>query len=84
MKFNLIYKIEFMAARRSLVDKVLIVLLYGKFENYKMVSREWNKYSYTTPPPKSETVAHVIKHFKENGNVDELPRSIPGSIARPL
>ena len=63
-----------MAARRSLDDKVLMIFLYGKFENYNMVSREWNKHS-DTPPPKSETVANVVKHFKDSGNVDELQRS---------
>ena len=31
LKVKLIYKIDFMAARRSLHDNVLMVLLYSKF-----------------------------------------------------
>ena len=63
-----------MGSRRTVEDKILMVKLYFKFENYSEVIRQWNNFS-NSEPPKRDTISGVIHRFEETGSVADSPRS---------
>ena len=61
-----------MATRRSLEERIQIVLLYGKFENFSEIRRQW-KHNFTSEAPSVETISAIVKRFKETGSLADLP-----------
>lgn len=67
----------------SLEEKIQIVLLYGKFENFHEIIRQW-KNQFTTRPPHEQTIRNVVNKFKETGSVHDRERSgRPHSVVTP-
>lgn len=72
-----------MAGRRSLEEKIQMVLLYAKFGSYEETRRQWKNY-FETEPPKSETIKGVYERFNQTGSVADLPRpGRPSTSATP-
>ena len=63
-----------MSTRRSLEEKIQIIILYSKFENYGEVQRQWKNYFNSEPPAKS-TIRDLFDRFQQTGSVADLPRS---------
>lgn len=63
-----------MSTRRSLEEKIQIVILYAKFENYGEVQRQWKNYFDSEPPAKT-TIRDLFNRFQQTGSVSDLPRS---------
>ncbi len=60
-------------SRLSLTDRILIVKLQAKFENYTEVQRQWRKFS-DSQPPNRETTRRIFEKFDATGNVKDLPK----------
>ena len=63
-----------MSARRSLEEKIQIIILYTKFENYGEVQRQWKKHFNSDPPAKT-TIKDLYNRFQQTGSVADLPRA---------
>ena len=62
-----------MATRRSLEERIQIVLLYGKFEKFSEIRPQWHD-NFTSEAASVETISAIIKRFKETVSVADLPR----------
>jgi hypothetical protein len=72
-----------MTSRRSLEEKIQIVILYVKFENCEEVRRQWKNY-FDSNAPDPKTIKHLYERFQQTGSVADLPRSgRPSTSATP-
>ena len=63
-----------MASSFTIKEKVKIVFLYAKFENFEEVQRQWKNH-FSTEPPNSTTISRIVKRFEETGSVHDRDRS---------
>ena len=63
-----------MPERRSLEERIEMVCLYARLQNYNAVRREWMQ-RFSTTPPKQETIQAVFNRFRETGSVEDRHRS---------
>jgi hypothetical protein len=59
-----------MSVRRTLDDRIKIILMYGKYGNYTEINRLWegdNK-------PNRSTISSTVKRFLQTGSVEEASR----------
>lgn len=63
-----------MASRRSTEERIEMVILYSRFQNYEDVRRQWPP-RFGSDAPKAETIKSVFDRFCETGSVADLPRS---------
>ena len=63
-----------MSFKISMEERIRIVLLFGKFECYNEVRRQWSNH-FTTEAPDKRTISSIVTKFKETGSVQDLPRS---------
>ena len=63
-----------MATERTIEERIQIVLLYAKFENFSEVQRQWTNY-FNTPEPDRRTISNLVNKFKETGSVHDRERS---------
>ena len=63
-----------MSARRSLEEKIKLIILYSKYENYEEVRRQWKKY-FDSEPPATKKIKELFERFTQTGSVADLPRS---------
>lgn len=71
--FNLVL-VKIMAASRTLEERIQVVFLYAKFENYEEVRRQWKNH-FSTPAPHWDTLTAIVAKFRESGSVEDQPRS---------
>ena len=72
-----------MSTRRSSEEKIQIIILYAKFENFAEVQRQWKNYFDSEPPAKT-TIRDLFDRFQQTGSVADLPRSgRPSSSSTP-
>lgn len=62
-----------MASRRSLEERVHIILQYAKFENFEEITRRWKDH-FPTVAPDRKTMRLLVDKFKETGSVNDLER----------
>lgn len=62
-----------MASRRSLEERIEIVLLFAKFDNIEEVRRQWKNH-FATEAPSRETIRSLMDKFKETGSVEDYER----------
>lgn len=63
-----------MTSKLSIEERIQIVLLHAKFENFQEVRRQWKNH-FTTPPPQVKTIQKLVTKFKETGSVHDRERS---------
>ena len=59
-----------MASRPSIEEKIQIVFLFAKFENFQEVRKQLKNH-FTTPPPHETTILSLVDKFKEIGSVHD-------------
>ena len=67
-------KLKKVKIRRSVEEKIQIVLLNAKYGSFIDVRRQWKNH-FATKPPCDETISNVVRKFKETGSVHDLERS---------
>lgn len=63
-----------MATERTIEERIQIVLLYAKFENFSEVQRQWTNH-FNTPEPDRRTISNLVNKFKETDSVHDRERS---------
>ena len=63
-----------MNLKRTLEEKIQIVILFSKFENASEVVRQWPNH-FTSPAPTRQTVSAVFHKFTETGTVADEERT---------
>lgn len=66
-----------MTARRTLEERIAMVLMYAEFQNLEEVRRRW-RYKFDSSPPAIETIQSTYLRFTTSGTVAEEAR--PGRI----
>lgn len=63
-----------MASPYSTEERIRLVKLYAKFENFREVRRQWKKY-FPTQAPHATTIERLVKKFDETGSVHDREKS---------
>ena len=63
-----------MSFKLSTEERIRIVLLFGKFECFNEVRRQWSNH-FSSQAPDERTISNIVTKFKQTGSVLDLPRS---------
>ena len=63
-----------MSFKLSTEERIQIVLLFGKFECFNEVRRQWSNH-FSSQAPDERTISNIVTKFKQTGSVLDLPRS---------
>ena len=63
-----------MRSKLSTEERIQIVLLFGKFESFNEVQRQWGNH-FSSQAPDKRTISSIVTKFKQTGSVLDLPRS---------
>jgi hypothetical protein len=62
-----------MSSRFSIQERIEIVLLYAKFDNFEEVRRQWKKH-FTSEAPNVRAISSLVTKFRETGSVHDRDR----------
>lgn len=63
-----------MSSRLTTEERIQIVLLFGKYESFSEVQRQWANH-FSSQAPDRRTISGIVAKFKQTGSVLDLPRS---------